>query len=71
MSSISNQAETKPKVKNVTVVLPEKSKELNLDNAELCLQKLHSGESSNSVDVIAVAAAALQYYILHEEHKLS
>ena len=44
-----------------------KKNNLTIDNAEVVLQKLQAGENSDDLDVIAIACAALKYYINKEE----
>lgn len=52
---------------HVRVEPPKKDTELTLDNAEITLQCLKSGASSESVDVVEVACKALLKYIKAEE----
>lgn len=47
--------------------IPEKNRELNIENAEEAAFCLEKGINSKSIDVLAVARGALDYYIEREK----
>ena len=51
----------------IKITYPKKDAELTLDNAELALQLLSAGTTSDKIDVYSIACKALNYYIKNEE----